>query len=249
MKRMIPILLFTLMPALGLADGPDSASAEALFREGRTAAEAGHYALACSKFEDSYRIEPAPGTLLNLGDCEENQGHLTRALEHFRQLRDQLPATDDRKPIAAARARAIEQRESKVRVVDVPAPAPAIVSPAVVFVHQPSTAQIPASNHGSVQRTATLVVGGTGLAFVTTGAILGVVALSRLSASNAMCRGNVCANEEAVSQFRGAQSFAVAADVAIAVGIVLIGTAIVVALTPRSSRTARALPVWIGGRF
>ncbi|NOU28880.1 MAG: hypothetical protein HOO96_13330, partial [Polyangiaceae bacterium] len=48
--------------------------AETLFREGRKALEAGDYAVACAKFAESQRIEPAPGTLLNLAGCEERSG-------------------------------------------------------------------------------------------------------------------------------------------------------------------------------
>ncbi len=99
------------------AEGTDPATAEALFREGRRAAEAGDYTTACPKFEESYRLDPAPGTLLNWGDCEENRGQLARAWQHFQRLYDQLPSWDDRKQLAAARARSLEQRTPKLRIV------------------------------------------------------------------------------------------------------------------------------------
>src|SRR5450631_560862 len=108
--RLLPSLLLILAPVMARADGADPAAADVLFREGRRDADAGNYALACPKFEESFRLDPAPGTLLNLADCEENRGQLTRAWQHFQQLTDELPATDERRPIAIARARALETR-------------------------------------------------------------------------------------------------------------------------------------------
>jgi hypothetical protein len=120
-------LLFALLPATARAEGAGPSTAEALFREGRRAADDGNYAVACPKFEESYRLDPAPGALLNLGDCEENRGQLARAWQHFRQLHDQLPPTDDRKAIAEARARAVELRAPKLRVMLI-ATGPAVVT-------------------------------------------------------------------------------------------------------------------------
>jgi tetratricopeptide (TPR) repeat protein len=241
-----PALVFTLASAMARADGADPVAAEALFREGRSAADAGNYAVACPKFEESYRLDPAPGTLLNLGDCEEHRGQLALALQHYRQLHAELPETDDRRPIAAARARALELRASKVH--SVPAAEPVADTKTV-----PDTNTVPARpeatrptpRDGSVQRTTAFVVGGAGFAFLATGSIFGVVALSNLASANSRCTGNACSSQDAVNQFNRAQSFAIAADVAIGVGVALIGTAIVLALTAPHKQP----PVWIGGRF
>jgi len=104
-------------PAVARAGGKDPAAAEVLFREGRRAADAGDYATACPKFEESYSLDPAPGTLLSLGDCEENRGQLARAWQHFQRLYDQLPPSDRRKRIAAARARSLELVTPRLRIV------------------------------------------------------------------------------------------------------------------------------------
>lgn len=120
MRRLVlasAVVVSLLAPATAHAQDGDASPADALFREGRRAADAGNYAVACPKFEESYRLDPAAGTLLNLGDCEENRGQLARAWKHYRQLYDRLPATDDRKPIAEARARALEARAPKLRIV------------------------------------------------------------------------------------------------------------------------------------
>ena len=97
------------------ADG-DPVLAEALFREGRAAVDAGDLPKACSKFEQSYRLDPAPGTLLNLGDCEERRGRLATAWERFNRMYDTLAPTDDRRALARSRADAVASRLPRVKV-------------------------------------------------------------------------------------------------------------------------------------
>jgi hypothetical protein len=100
-----------------VAQAADPVTAEALFLEGRRDADAGLYVLACAKFEESNHLDPAPGALLNLADCEEKRGQLARAWQHFRQLDDDLPASDERRPIAESRALILERRTPRLRVV------------------------------------------------------------------------------------------------------------------------------------
>ncbi len=99
------------------AQAADPVTAEALFRDGRRAVEAGNYAVACAKFDESNRLDPAAGTLLNLADCEQNRGQLARAWQHFEQLYEELPPSDERRAIAEARARLLEKRVPKLRIV------------------------------------------------------------------------------------------------------------------------------------
>jgi hypothetical protein len=92
------------------ADTHDPAAAEALFRDGRAAAQRGDWETACPKLRESQRLDPAPGTLLNLADCEEHRGKLATAWQLFRQVVEEVPANDDRSPIATKRAAALEKR-------------------------------------------------------------------------------------------------------------------------------------------
>jgi hypothetical protein len=87
-----------------------------LFQEGRRAADRGDFAVACTKFEASEAAEPAPGTLLNLADCEESRGQLTRAWHDFLTLADALPEADERKAVALERARRLERTMPKLRI-------------------------------------------------------------------------------------------------------------------------------------
>lgn len=91
------------------ADVRDAAAADALFREGRKQMVAHNYVAACAKFQESYRLDPAAGTLLNLGDCEEKSGHLAVAWTFFREAERGL-GRDDRATIAKQRADDLQKR-------------------------------------------------------------------------------------------------------------------------------------------
>src|SRR5262245_31877335 len=65
-------------------------AAEALFEEGRSALAAGDLDLACARFRESNRLDPAVGTVLNLADCEEKRGKLATAWTLFRRASTEL---------------------------------------------------------------------------------------------------------------------------------------------------------------
>src|SRR5262249_16095278 len=97
------ILLGGASPALA-DDRATEAEAGAYCRRGRDAAKRGDHVTACTEVAESQRLDPAPGTLLNLGECEEKQGHYTRAWQYFADARATLPKDDDRTSIADKRA-------------------------------------------------------------------------------------------------------------------------------------------------
>jgi hypothetical protein len=92
------------------ADTPAPAAPETLFREGRASADAGDYSRACTAFTESLRLDPAPGTLLNLADCEEHLGRLASAWGHYLRLETVLPPDDERQAIARERASVLAAR-------------------------------------------------------------------------------------------------------------------------------------------
>lgn len=107
------------------AQGGGAAAAEVLFREGIELRRAGQTSEACEKFEESQRLDPAAGTLLNLGDCREAEGKLASAWALFEEAR-KAAVSDVVREEAAARALAVRERLSFLRI-EVKEPAPGLV--------------------------------------------------------------------------------------------------------------------------
>lgn len=97
-------------PALAQAQADPQAAAEALFRSGREAAAAGNHELACQRFKESQRLEPAAGTLLNLAVCEDRLGQFVEAWQHYHAVIDALPEGDGRRDIAKKGLSELEAR-------------------------------------------------------------------------------------------------------------------------------------------
>lgn len=86
------------------------AAAEALFRAGREAAERGDDATACARFEESHRIEPAAGTVLNLALCYERRGQIASAWQRLREAKERLTPGDERIALVDSKIAALEAR-------------------------------------------------------------------------------------------------------------------------------------------
>jgi hypothetical protein len=112
-SRALPWLLVGSLIARSAAaeggQGVDPAAADALFQKGREAAEKGEWSVACPKFAESQRLDPAAGTLLNLGDCEDHLGRLASAYEHYKTALEMLPAGDDRIALTKQRIATVEK--------------------------------------------------------------------------------------------------------------------------------------------
>ena len=113
---LVATVAMTLSSAVAHAETPDPAAAETLFRQGRAWVEAGDYPHACTAFAESLRLDPAPGTLLNLADCEEHIGRLASARGHFLRVESVLPATDERRAIAHDRAGMLDARIPRLTI-------------------------------------------------------------------------------------------------------------------------------------
>jgi hypothetical protein len=107
-----------------LADdgGANQAAAQALFDEAKQLLARGNTSEACPKFEESQRLDPASGTLINLGDCYEREGKLARAWSTFLQAASSARSAGraEREQVARDRAVALERRLPKI-VIQVPA--------------------------------------------------------------------------------------------------------------------------------
>src|SRR5690349_6331749 len=108
-----PLLAVLLLyPHAGWA--ADAPTAEALFRAGREASDRGDHEVACERFHESYRLEPAVGTLLNIASCEEALGQLANAWEAYRHVAETLPPDDDRQELVRSRLSTLDERVPRV---------------------------------------------------------------------------------------------------------------------------------------
>jgi hypothetical protein len=118
----------TLLSALdaGLARADDAAAAEAMFLEAKELANAGEWAEACPKFEASYKLERALGTLLNVANCHEQVGRVASAWSELGEALEWARREgDDREAFAAERRAALEPRVPHLTI-DVARPAPGL---------------------------------------------------------------------------------------------------------------------------
>lgn len=103
----------------------DAAAAEALFRDGRALLEAGKLAEACPKLAESHRLEPKPGTILNLAVCHEQRGKTATAWASYMEaaaLAARLKQPE-RERAARNQAAALEARLAKLTITLEEAPA------------------------------------------------------------------------------------------------------------------------------
>jgi hypothetical protein len=88
---------------------PDPAAAESLFQDGRRLIRSGDFHVACARFEESFRLDRAAGTLANLADCEERLGRIAGAWQHWLQAADLMDENDPRRGEALGRAAQLEK--------------------------------------------------------------------------------------------------------------------------------------------
>jgi hypothetical protein len=65
------------------AAAQDVASAEALFNRGLEEMNAGHFDAGCPALGESYRLDPRPGTLFTLAECEAKRGRVATAVTRY----------------------------------------------------------------------------------------------------------------------------------------------------------------------
>ncbi|WP_437619108.1 tetratricopeptide repeat protein [Sorangium sp. So ce1151] len=92
--------------------------AEALFRQGRDLFKRGQYPEACAKFEESQRLEPKPGTLLNLAVCHEKVGKLATAWAELSSVEEvaRREGPPEREAFARAQRAALEERLARLEL-------------------------------------------------------------------------------------------------------------------------------------
>lgn len=106
-------------PARAEPTGPEKALATTLFNEAKALLADERIPEACRKLEESRRLDPLPGTILNLAVCHEKEGLLASAFAEFREARAlaERDRRDDRVALADEHLAAIAPRISQLVVV------------------------------------------------------------------------------------------------------------------------------------
>jgi hypothetical protein len=109
------------LPRIALAGGGDAATAQALYDQGKALMKQSKYADACPKLEESQRLDPGSGTLLNLGDCYEHEGRTASAWSTFLEAAAAAKNSGNasREQVARDRAAAVAPKLSRIEI-DVP---------------------------------------------------------------------------------------------------------------------------------
>ncbi len=94
----------------------DKTRADTLFREGERLFTAGEIAAACTSFAESQRLDPALGTLINLGLCHERQGRTATAYHELEAALAQAKSRgqDERVRLLADELAKLEPRLSRI---------------------------------------------------------------------------------------------------------------------------------------
>lgn len=115
-SRSIAVAIFMLAGA-ARAQATDPAGAESLFDEGRKLMDKHDYDAACPKLEASNKLDPAVGTLLNLGECNEKRNRYATAWSNYKAAASLAQARGDaRGAFAQKRADAMSTKYSTLTI-------------------------------------------------------------------------------------------------------------------------------------
>lgn len=103
--------------AIAEPEAPTARDAGALFQRARDLVKDGKYDEACPLFDQSYALDPALGTAINLADCLERQGQHRRAWELFDLVARSPRTVASRAQLARQRADALAAKLATVSVI------------------------------------------------------------------------------------------------------------------------------------
>jgi serine/threonine-protein kinase len=123
-RSLVALLLVSVLGTVAPARAQtttNSAAAQGLFDQAKELMDAGKFAEACPKLEESQRLDPASGTLLNLARCYEKSGRTASAWSTYLDAAAAAKAGGNAEREQAARAKAKELAPAVSRlVIDVP---------------------------------------------------------------------------------------------------------------------------------
>jgi hypothetical protein len=243
------------LAASGPARAQDIAAAEALFDKGVADMKAGRYETGCKAIAESQRIDPRPGTLFTLATCEAQWGRIATAVSRYGDylaVYERLP--DDKKtPKGAVVEERITIRRGENRAVTlevkagepVPSLTPATTATAGTL---PATVE-PVRTGPSARRVAAYVVGGTGLAGLVAGGVMGGLAVAQRGVMDQHCGAAIGQADRTACDRTGldasstAKTAAAGSTIALAGGGALTVTALVLLFTePKRTAAGGATP-------
>lgn len=118
--QVVALLALVVLTQSSPASAQEQAAAEALFRSAKEAADREDWQTACDRFAESQRLEPAPGTLLNLARCREKLGELASAWKRYGEVAQRLPAEDPRAAYAMKKENQLDGRVPRLTLLPPP---------------------------------------------------------------------------------------------------------------------------------
>ncbi len=230
----------TLALSVLLSASPASASeASNLFDEAVRLLDQKRYAEACKKLERSQELEPAAGTLLNLGGCYESLGDKRKALVIFHEAKESARARQraDWLRIAEEHIRTLEKEENETP------PKPVRIEPERP--HDPPPPPPPPNN----MRLAGFVIGGVGAGSLIFGSVAALVASSALDEAKSNCASypGTCSPDAQAPNDR-AGTWSTISTVSFIAGGALLATGAVLVLLPGPKGTSVGFaPAPLGG--
>ena len=113
------VLLTPIGRARAAPSPEEKALATTLFQEGRALMATQKYEEACPKLEESQRLDPSGGTILNLALCHERGARLASSWSEFKEaaMVARRDARQDREQEALSHVQALEPRLSRLTIV------------------------------------------------------------------------------------------------------------------------------------
>jgi hypothetical protein len=232
-------------PVAAQAPPTPSDTSDELFHRGRMATQAGDCKTALLFFEQSQRLEPAVGTLLNMAVCEEQLALPAAARAHLAEALVLASADDPRRGL-------IQERMAKLDLeigdtVDAPAPAATAsraseqTQAAVPLVQAP-----PARSGSDRRRVAHLLLGG-GAAAVVVSLAAGALVLHEKGQVGTHCEHGAC-DDQGLSAARWGSRASLASTVAGVLGLASLASSTYLLLTVPNGSGGQAL-VAVTGSF
>lgn len=121
LSRLLVALLCVLCasPLAAAPTAEERVIAEALFDEARSLMKEEKWDAACPKLEESYRLDPLAGVLLNMAVCHEKQGRTATAWGEFKEALAlaKIDRREDRERLAEEHIESLEPQLARVRIV------------------------------------------------------------------------------------------------------------------------------------